>query len=108
MTSSLGKEVILKGWERAGITDRIKMGSAKLPTPDPFHELNPLDRNEEQYDIGEAIINNKDQLADGLTHCTENSDDSDSEFAKFNTREKSVLIRAKINTFKVIQEKISV
>jgi len=90
MTSSLGKEVILKGWERAGITDRIKMGSAKLPTPDPFHELNPLDRNEEQYDIGEAIINNKDQLADGLTHCTENSDDSDSEWEEENGLQRNI------------------
>lgn len=77
MTSSSGKEVILKGWERAGITDGIKMGSVNLPTLDPFHDLDPLDRNEEEYDIGEAIINNQDQLADGLTH--ENSDDSDSE-----------------------------
>ena len=56
------------------------MDSAKLPTLDPFHELDPLDRIEEEYDIGEAIINNKDQLADGLTHCTEKSDDSDSEW----------------------------
>lgn len=38
-----------------------------------------LDRNEEEYAIGEVIINNKDQLADGLTHCTQNSDD-DSEW----------------------------
>ena len=73
MTSSSGKEVILKGWKRAGITDGIKMGSSKLPTLDPFHALDPMVRNEEEYDIGEAITNRKDQLADGLTHYTEDS-----------------------------------
>ena len=83
MTSSSGKEVILKGWERAGITDGIKMGSSKLPTLDPFHELDPLVRNEEEYDIGEAITNSKDQLADGLTHYTEDSD-VDSEWEEEN------------------------
>ena len=83
MTSSSGKEVILKGWERAGITDGIKMGSSKLSTLDPFHELDPLVRNEEKYDIGEAITNSKDQLADDLTHCTEDSD-VDSEWEEEN------------------------
>ena len=83
MTSSSGKEVILKGWERAGITDGIKMGSLKLPTLDPFHELDPLVRNEEEYDIGEAITNSKDQLADILTHYTEDSD-ADSEWEEEN------------------------
>ena len=82
MTSS-GKEVILKGWERAGITDGIEMGSSKLPTLDPFHELDPLVRNEEEYDIGEAITNSKDQLADGLTHYTEDND-VDSEWEEEN------------------------
>ena len=74
MTSSSGKEVILKGWGKAGITDGIKMGRSKISTLDPFHELDPLVRNEEEYDIGEAITNSKDQLADGLTHYTEDSD----------------------------------
>ena len=73
----------MKGWERAGITDGIKMGSSKLPTLDPFHELDPLVRNEEEYDIGEAITNSKDQLADGLTHYTEDSD-VDSEWEEEN------------------------
>ena len=36
MTSELGKNVILKGWEKSGITDGIKMESSKLPSLDPF------------------------------------------------------------------------
>ena len=59
------------------------MGSSKLSTLDPFHELDPLVCNEEKYDIGEAIANSKDQLADGLTHCTEDSD-VDSEWKEEN------------------------
>ena len=62
MTSLSGKEVILKGWERAGIIDGIKMGSLKLPTLDPFHEVDPLVRDGEEYDFSEAIVNNKKYL----------------------------------------------
>ena len=83
MTSSSEKEVILKGCERAGITNGIKIGSSKLPSLDPFHELEPLVFNEEEYDIGETITNSKDQLADGLTHYFEDSD-VDSEWEEEN------------------------
>ena len=30
MTSEKGKEIVLNGWKAAGITDAVKMGSAKL------------------------------------------------------------------------------
>ena len=73
----------MKGCERTGITDGIKMGSSKLPILDPFHEPDPLVRNEEEYDIGEAITNSKNQLADGLTHYIEDSD-VDSEWEEEN------------------------
>ena len=45
-----------------------------LPTLYPFHELDPLVCNEEEYDIREAITNSKNQLADGLIYYTEDSD----------------------------------
>ena len=35
-TSELGKNVILKGWEKLRITDGIKMRSSKLLSLDPF------------------------------------------------------------------------
>ena len=42
MASELSKNVFLKGWEKSGITDGIKMGGCKLPSLDPFDELDPL------------------------------------------------------------------
>ena len=43
MTSEEGKNVILKGWEKAGISDGIRMGMDNLPLLDPFQEIFPLD-----------------------------------------------------------------
>ena len=42
MTSLSGKNVILKGWVKAGIKDGIEMGTAGLPSLDPFDEVDPL------------------------------------------------------------------
>ena len=44
MTSEPGKNVILKGWEKSGITHGIKMGSSKLPSLDPFDKPDPLEK----------------------------------------------------------------
>ena len=37
-----GKNVILKGWKKSEITDGIKIRSSKIPSLDPFDELNRL------------------------------------------------------------------
>ena len=42
MTISKGKEIIASGWKAAGIFDAIKLGSAKMPPIDPFHDIDPM------------------------------------------------------------------
>ena len=43
MTSEEDGRVILKGWEKAGISDGVKMGLSNLPPLDPFQQIFPLD-----------------------------------------------------------------
>ena len=43
MTSEEGSRVILKGWEKSGISDGVKMGLSNLPPLDPFQQIFPLD-----------------------------------------------------------------
>ena len=42
MTSFCGENVILKGWEKAGINNGIEMGTAGLPSLDLFDEFDPI------------------------------------------------------------------
>ena len=42
MTTSQGKEIIMSGWKASGIIEAIEKESAKLPSLDPFNELDPL------------------------------------------------------------------
>ena len=42
MTNSQGKEIIMSGWKASGIIEAIKKESAKLPSLDPFNDLDPL------------------------------------------------------------------
>ena len=46
-----GEKVILKGCEKSGTTDGMKMGSPGLPSLDQFDELDPLGKNQEKYDL---------------------------------------------------------
>lgn len=39
MSSPEGQEVVQNGWLRSGITDAIKLGSSKLPSLDPFRDI---------------------------------------------------------------------
>ena len=42
MTKSRGSEIIGSGWNASGIKDAIKLGTGKLPSLDPFEELDPM------------------------------------------------------------------
>ena len=42
MSTLEGQEVMRNGWLRAGIADAIKLGSDKLPSLDPFKEIDNL------------------------------------------------------------------
>ena len=43
LTSPSGKDIIINGWKQSGIFDAIKLGSAALPSLNPFQSLDPLD-----------------------------------------------------------------
>ena len=66
MTSDSGKSVILKGWEKSGIIDGIKMGSSKFPSLDPFNEFDPLGKDQDEYDLMTALSINEDRLGEGI------------------------------------------
>ena len=42
VTSAEGKKIVLNGWKAAGIYDALKLGGSKLPSIDPFHDIDPL------------------------------------------------------------------
>ena len=42
---------------KSGITDSIKMGSSKPPSIDPFDELDPLGKDQDEYDLIWSVIN---------------------------------------------------
>ena len=42
MTTGEGKQVIKSGWQAAGITEAIEIGSKNLPSLDPFHDISPI------------------------------------------------------------------
>ena len=44
MTTSQGKEIIMSGWKASGIIEAIKKGSARLPSLNPFSDLDPRRR----------------------------------------------------------------
>ena len=75
MTSESGKNVIIKGWEKSGIRDGIKLGSSKLPSLDPFDEVDPLGKNQDEYDLMAALSINEDRLVEGKTQLS--SDESE-------------------------------
>jgi len=47
LTSAKGKEIILSGWRAAGILGAVEQGMDKLPTLDPFEDLEPLTTNDD-------------------------------------------------------------
>ena len=67
MTSESRKNVILKGWEKSGITDGIKMGSSKLRSLDPFDEFDPLGKDQDRYNLMAVLSIHENRLREGIT-----------------------------------------
>ena len=57
MTSESGKNVILKEWEKSRIIDSMKMGSSKPQSIDPFDEIDPLGKDQDEFDLIRCFIN---------------------------------------------------
>ena len=77
MKSESGKNVILKEWEKSGITDWIKMGRSKLPSIDPFDKLDSLGKDQDEYDLMDALSINEDRLGEGITKFSEDESEWD-------------------------------
>ena len=54
MATSKGSEIIGNGWNASGIKDAIKLGTEKLPSLDPFEELDPM--MNETEDIAQSTV----------------------------------------------------
>ena len=88
----------------AGITDGIKLGKSKLPTLDPFHDIDPLIGHEEEYDLAKAIQNNQNCLSEGLT-CVPVSDDEESDYEEGETeKEEEEELSDPRNIFEVLDD----
>ena len=86
MASLRGKDVILKGWEKAGTNDEIEMGTAGLPLLDLFDEVGPIVRGRKEildYDLMAALSINKDRLVQRCT-TVQSKDGGDSEWEDTN------------------------
>ena len=79
MSTPKGKEVIDSGWKSAGIFDAFELGLSKMPSIDPFQDIDPMLSNDvEQSDDShllaicdvaveefEALCGSKIQESDG-------------------------------------------
>ena len=54
MATSKGSEITGSGWNASGIKDAIKLGTGKLPSLDPFEELDPM--MNETEDIAQSTV----------------------------------------------------
>ena len=80
MTTIQGKEIIMSGWKVSGIIEAIKKASARLPSLDPFNDLDPLltesPNTEECFEISEL---DEDQILAFATRDVENKSDDEEE-----------------------------
>ena len=77
MTSSAGREICMKGWEKSGIFDAITKGTNGLPSLDPFSDIDPLVENE---NIINAITYQENALKE-RQYCSEKrNSESESEW----------------------------
>ena len=49
MTSAVGREVCLKGWQVAGIKDAVDLGLSSLPSLDPVEDIDPIIRGSVEF-----------------------------------------------------------
>lgn len=77
MTTTEGKNVVLKGWKSAGIAEAIQKVLSNLPALDPFNDIDPMIN----FDIVElnleAVIDKTAEDLEMLGAKTTNDDDMD-------------------------------
>ena len=58
MKSAEGKNIALKGWKSAGITEAIHKGLSNIPASDPFSDIDPMINLDTVEPNLEAVIDN--------------------------------------------------
>ena len=53
------------------------MGSSKISFIDPFDELDPLGKDEDKYNLMNALSINEDRLGEGITELSEGESEWD-------------------------------
>ena len=67
VTSSAGRDVSMKGWEKIGIYNAIVKGINGLPSLNPFKDIDPLFENENLMNV----IIYDESILDERQHCLE-------------------------------------
>ena len=82
MTSSVGREVCVKGWKVAGIKDAVSLGLTNLPAPDPFHDIDRmLDGN---FALQSVDLRNISEASKYVSEFRSESDSDEEEWANPN------------------------
>lgn len=63
-----GKEIIGSGWKNAGIFDALELGSTKLPSIDPFQDIDPMLSNDVKQSDDNHLLAICDVTADELCY----------------------------------------
>jgi len=80
MTSDEGKNVCIKGWEVSGIKDAVEKGSSKLPSLDPFEDLDPMLNNESiESEMATTDSINSNRVLEAAKYVSGCYDDDDSD-----------------------------
>ena len=76
MTTGEGKQVIKSGWEAAGITETIEIGSKNLPSLDPFQDISPIN-DEVHFEICHSFPGSENEFVNERDEEDQDSSDWD-------------------------------
>ena len=85
MSTPKGKEIIDSGWKSAGIFDALELGSSKMPSIDPFQDIDPMlsndvDQSDDSHLLAICDVTVEEFEALCGSRIQESDDDTDSEW----------------------------
>jgi hypothetical protein len=85
MSTSKGKGIIDSGWKSAGIFDALELGSSKMPSIDPFQDIDPMlsndvDQSDDNHLLAICDVTVEEFEALCGSKIQESDDDTDSEW----------------------------
>ena len=82
MSAAEGQKIIHSAWKASGITEAMKAGKASLQPLDPFLDIDPMVKLDDEgvdFNLQEVCNLNESHLANGCSYKNEDSDESSSE-----------------------------